>query len=138
MILDFERSTNLVLVIEETYTRLYRLNMPILSVWPTNKATLGKEYKFTIQGLSVNTYTSRSLVCSFTMAFTVVDINSMTLWKTGLTLPSTYYTNYPGELFIPLDRYILGPNITYGVKENQHPDMSAWWVLQQNETILHW
>lgn len=112
--------------------------MPILSVWPTNKATLGKEYKFTIQGLSVNTYTSRSLVCSFTMAFTVVDINSMTLWKTGLTLPSTYYTNYPGELFIPLDRYILGPNITYGVKENQHPDMSAWWVLQQNETILHW
>jgi hypothetical protein len=42
VILDFERSTNLVLVIEEGYTRLYRLNKPILSVRPTNPITLNK------------------------------------------------------------------------------------------------
>lgn len=138
VILDFERDTDLVLVIEESYTRLYRLNMPILSVWPTNNSTMGKNYTFVVQGLSVNTYTNRSLVCTFSMTFTVVNINSMAMWPTGLTLPTTYYSNYPGELFIPLNRYILGPNITYGVKENEHPDMANWWILQQNLTILHW
>ena len=42
VIVDVERSTNLVVVIEETYMRLYRINMPILSVRPTNNNTLGK------------------------------------------------------------------------------------------------
>lgn len=116
VILDFERSTNLVLVIEEGYTRLYRLNMPLLSMRPTNPSTLNKNYKFAIQGLSVNTYTGRSLVCSFSMEFTVVKVDSYLTWPTGLTLPSVYYSNYPGELFVPLTRYVLGPNITYGVK----------------------
>lgn len=42
VILDFERSTDLVLVIEPEYMRLYRLNRPILSVRPTNNNTLHK------------------------------------------------------------------------------------------------
>lgn len=83
-------------------------------------------------GLSVNTYTGQSLVCTFTMKFTVVEINNMVLWPTGRKLPEVYYANYPGELFIPLDRYVLGPNITWSVHENTHPNMSAWWILQQN------
>lgn len=126
------------LVIEEGYTRLYRLNKPFLSVRPTDPATIDKEYKFIVQGMSVNTYTGHSLICYFNIAFTVVKIDSFLTRKTGLALPSVYYANYPGELFIPLNRYVLGPNITYGVKENQHPNMSAYWILQQNETILHW
>lgn len=118
--------------------RLYRINKPMLSVRPTNNNTLGKEYDFAIIGLSVNTYNNHSLVCTHSMKFKVVDINSMDLYPTGLKLPEVYYANYPGELFIPLNRYILGPNVTWGVHETQHPNMSAYWILQQNETILHW
>jgi len=118
--------------------RLYRLNKPILSIRPSNPATLNKEFSFTVMGLSVNTYTGRSLVCSFSFKFYVVNLNSTSIWPTGRTLPEVYYANYPGELFIPLDRYVLGPNITYGVHENQHPNMSTFWILQQNDTLLHW
>ncbi len=50
------------------------------------------------------------------MVFIVVDVNSKVLWPTGLHLPDTYYANFPGELVIPLNRYIIGANITYGVQ----------------------
>lgn len=76
--------------------RLYRLNKPILSIRPTNSATLNKEYSFAVQGLSVNTYNGHSLICQFNFKFVVVNINSTTLWPTGRILPDTYYANYPG------------------------------------------
>lgn len=56
----------------------------MLSIRPTNPNTIGKEYKFYVNGLSVNTYTGRSLSCVWNVAFTVVKIDSMALWKTGL------------------------------------------------------
>lgn len=56
------------------------------------------------------------MVCMFDWKFTVVDEDSKTLWQTGLKLPDTYYANYPGELIIPLDKYIFGANVTYGVQ----------------------
>lgn len=62
----------------------------------------------------------------------------MTLWDTGLAIPKDYYANYPGQLYVPLDRYAMGPNITYSVNENDHPNMSNFWILQQNTTRLHW
>lgn len=67
--------------------RLYKLNRPMLSVMPTNPATLNNEYNFAIMGLSVNSYTGKSLVCTFSMKFTVVDINNMVLWPTGKKMP---------------------------------------------------
>lgn len=115
VIVDVEKSTNLVLVIEESYMRLYRINMPMLSIRPTMNNTLGKEYHFAVQALSINTYTNHSLACSWSLKFRVVEVTSKKLWPTGLKLPETYYANFPGELFIPLDRYIMGPNITYGI-----------------------
>jgi len=56
------------------------------------------------------------LICTFDWKFTVVDIDSKSLWPTGLTIPNTYYANFPGELVIPLDKYIFGANVTYGVQ----------------------
>lgn len=49
--------------------------------------------------------------------FTVVDVDSKALWPTGMVIPDSYYANFPGELVIPLERYVFGPNITYGVQE---------------------
>ena len=63
----------------------------------------------------------------------------MKTWTTGLKLPDSYYANFPGEFFIPLSRYVIGPNITWGVHESvPSGHMSAWWILQQNTTRLHW
>jgi len=77
-------------------------------------------------------------MCHFDIKFTVVDKNDMKMYPTGLQIPDTYYANYPGELFIPLHRYVYGPNITWNVHENEHPNMSEYWILQQNDTIIHW
>ncbi len=41
----------------------------------------------------------------------------MAIWPTGVQVPDTYYANFPGELVIPLNRYAIGANITYGVQE---------------------
>lgn len=42
---------------------------------------------------------------------------------------------------IALNRYVIGPNITWGVQEkikNETIDLPPHWVLQQNDTIIHW
>lgn len=75
------------------------------------------------------------------MVFVIVDVDSMAIWPTGLPVPDTYYANYPGELVIRLDRYVIGANITYGVQEkvkNESLNLPPHWVLQQNDTIIHW
>jgi hypothetical protein len=72
------------------------------------------------------------------MNFTVVELNSKKMFPTGFVLPQVYYATYPGELFIPLTRYVIGPNITWGVYENYHPNMSSFWILQQNDTLIDW
>jgi hypothetical protein len=84
---------------------------------PTSASDEGKEFSFSVQGVSVNPYTGHKLPCSFTMKFVVVDKNKIDLYPTGLSLPDTYYANYPGEMFIDLAPYVLGPNITYKVDE---------------------
>lgn len=139
VIIDMERATSMVLVIDPTYTRVYKLNTPIMTVYPTSQSLLNREFSFYVKGNSINTYTNHSLACTFSFKFTVVDIESMKMWPTGLKLPESYYANFPGELFIPLERYVLGANITYGVHENvTQKKASTWWVLQQNTTRLHW
>lgn len=67
-----------------------------------------------------------------------MPIDSLALWPTGLKLPDTYYANYPGQLFIPLDRYVLGANITYGVYDTYDKDPPVYYILQQNSTKIHW
>jgi len=64
---------------------------------------------------SVNEYTGDKISCSYSFVFLVVPADSLALWPTGLNLPDTYYANYPGNLYIPVDRYVFGSNITYGV-----------------------
>ena len=118
---------------------MYQLNTPMLTVYPTQQSLVGKEFSFYIAGNSINTYTNHSLACSFNLKFRVVDIESMGIYPTGLKLPETYYANFPGEFFIPLARYALGPNMTYSVHESvPSGEVSNFWILQQNTTILHW
>jgi hypothetical protein len=113
----------------------------MVTLYPSDPKTINTEFKFTIQGMSRNEYNGQSQICSYDLRFSVVDVNSMALWETGLEVPDTYYANYPGELVIPLNRYVIGANITWGVQEkikNETIDLPPHWVLQQNDTIIHW
>lgn len=87
---------------------------------------------------STNEYTNASLICTFTFKYLVVANDSLALWPTGLKLPDTYYANYPGQLFIPLDRYVFGSNITYGIFDNYDKDPPVYFILQQNSTRINW
>ena len=89
-------------------------------------------------GRSINEATGHSSVCTFDFKFTIADINSMSIYPTGMNIPDTYYANYPGELYIPLDRYLIGANITYGINETTKGSYSSHWILQQNLTIIDW
>ena len=140
-IIEFSRAHNHVFIMDEETMNNYQLDTPILTVNPTSKDTMGQDYQFSVNGLSVNSVSGVSLACSVTMKFKVVDLEDRHLYPTGFDLPKNYYANYPGELFIPLDRYVIGSNITYDVKEyldNKTGELSAHWVLQQNTTKLHW
>lgn len=64
--------------------------------------------------------------------------DSYALWPTGLTIPETYYANYPGQLFIPLDRYVLGSNITWNIVDEDDPYPPNYYILQQNTTRVFW
>jgi hypothetical protein len=63
----------------------------------------------------------------------------MAIWPTGATPPAAYYANYPGEMVVPLNRYVFGANLTWGVDERvEVGEKPAWWILQQNDTLIHW
>lgn len=70
--------------------------------------------------------------------YIVVANDTLALWPTGRKLPDTYYANYPGQLYIPLDRYVFGSNITYGVFDNYDKDPPTYFFLQQNTTLINW
>ena len=41
-------------------------------------------------------------------------------------------------MFIPLDRYALGANITYGIIYEKSQDPPEYYILQQNSTRITW
>ena len=139
VIIDFERDRNLLMVMDTEKTILYQLNIPIMSVYPTRNETMNQTYQFYVTGHSVNEASGRSMICTFTFNFTVINRDSMEIWKTGMTLPESYYANYPGELYIAMDRYLIGANITYGIDErSKNGSFANHWILQQNHTLIDW
>lgn len=135
---DMNRDNGQLMTIDTDNIIIYQISIPVVSVFPQNPTLLNKEFSFIVKGESTNEYTMESLVCTFTFKYIVVANDSLALWPTGLKLPETYYANYPGQLFIPLDRYVLGSNITYGVFDNYDKDPPVSFVLQQNTTRINW
>lgn len=134
---DFNRDTSQMMTINTDLISIYQLATPILSIKPRNPSLVFTQFNITIKAESKNEYTNDTMNCTFTFKFLVVKKDSLLPWPTGLQLPETYYTNYPGKLFVPLDRYIIGSNITYGVHFDD-PDPPVSYILQQNETLITW
>ena len=137
---DFNRDTSQFITIDTEKIELYALAAPILKIQPVDPSLAGKPFDFTVKGFSQNELnTSDSHVCTFTFSYTIVEANSTMMFPTGLKLPSTYYANFPGQLFIPLDRYVLGANITYKViGDEKHKYPPEHYVFQQNDTRVFW
>lgn len=57
----------------------------------------------------------------------------MSLWPTNVKLIEEMYINYPGRLTIDLDRYAIGPNITYEFLSLTQKDGTVWF-FKQNAT----
>jgi hypothetical protein len=114
---DFNREASQMMSIDTERITIYALATPVVSVMPTNPALAGKPFSFVVRAESRNEYTGENLPCTYSYKFMIVPIDSRAMWPTGYKLPNTYYANYPGELFIPLDRYVLGSNITFSVIE---------------------
>lgn len=135
---ELNRDNSQIMTIDTDRIAVIQISTPTVSVMPVNPNLLGKEFNFIIKGESVNEYTNESLVCTFMFKYLVVDNDSLALYPTGLKLPETYYANYPGQLFIPLDRIIFGSNITYGIYDIVDPYPPVHYILQQNDTLINW
>jgi hypothetical protein len=136
---DLNRDNSQMLVIDSDALILYQISAPRLSIIPQDPALLNKQFSFIVKAESTNEYgLELPLVCTFTYKYIVVANDSLALWPTGMRLPETYYANYPGQLFIPLDRYVFGSNITYGVFDNYDKEPPTYFFLQQNSTKISW
>lgn len=137
--IDLNRQFSFILTIDEAGIQLWELNQPRLMINPTSDTLIGSTSIFSIVGRSLNPVTGRNFSCTFTFKTAVVKADNFTLWPTGLTPSKEYFSNYPGELYIPLDRYIMGPNITWAVNETTViGELPSWWILQQNVSFVEW
>ena len=60
------------------------------------------------------------------------------MWAVGDGPPSTYSANYPGIVKMELSDYILGPNVTYQVRETQKGQLKKAKVYQQEQLNITW
>ena len=73
-----------------------------------------------------------------TINFTLLLENNRTMWPIGLTPASHYVVNYPGKIVIPLYEYVLGPNITYKIKEKQQGQIKKSKIYQNEQLNITW
>jgi hypothetical protein len=119
---DLHRDNDQLLTIDTQGLNIYQLASPYIAFVPTD-SKMERSFNVLVKAVSYNEYyPETTLVCTFTFKFQVVDEEDYSVWPTGLALPQSYYANYPGEMFIPLDRYALGANITYGIKYDKDQD----------------
>jgi len=94
--IDMNLEHNVLLSIDEDSVDTYFIDEPMITIYPTNSADENKPFKFTIKAVSVSENSGANLICSYDMMFVVVQVYSMSIWPTGLSIPDTYYANYPG------------------------------------------
>ena len=77
-------------------------------------------------------------ICSVNITVHFVERRNVSMWNTGIAVSEVMYSNYPGILSIPLQRYAFGPNITYTYMRPFSEKITAEnWVHKQNKTTVH-
>lgn len=136
--LDMNRYANELVTFDETGFKHYQINDVIIYFQQKDNTTINKTYDIEIIANSSDPIFGTPTNCTETTQVIMVEPNNMTIWPTKIALSDTYYTNYPGRLEIFLDRYVIGPNITYNVEETMiHKDLPTHWINQQNQSQVH-
>lgn len=60
------------------------------------------------------------------------------MWEVGTAPPSKFSANYPGQVKLELGEYILGPNVTYRIRENEKGELKNAKVYQQEQLVVKW
>lgn len=60
------------------------------------------------------------------------------MWPIGSAPPNFYNANYPGKIRIDLYEYVVGPNVTYRIKETQKGQLKKAKVYQQEQLNVTW
>lgn len=95
---------------------------------------LNKLRSFTFYASSSDPNTpSANVTCSITINFTLLDPNNRTMWIVGSGPPSHFSANYPGKLRLELGNYVLGPNVTYRVRETKKGQLKKAKVYQEDQ-----
>lgn len=111
------KAKSYLLVVEDDALTNYAIERPILSIKPNDKEELQNQLlNFTVVAQSTDPLSTARATCKLIVNFTVVSENNKTIWATGKTPPSFFSVNSPGDIYIPLHDYILGPNVTYEFK----------------------
>ena len=132
------KAKSYLLVVDEDKITNYALNRPMLSISPKNdEGLMNQAFNFTVNAQSTDPLSNVRVNCKLIVNFTVVSENNKTLWPTGKTPPERFSVNAPGELYVPVYEYVLGPNITYSFQAfGPHPPHS--YVLQQDQMHVFW
>jgi hypothetical protein len=104
-----------------------------------NEDLLNIVSNFTIQALSYDpSDLSQNVTCLLLVNFTLLDEFNRTMWPIGTAPPSFYNANYPGKIKIDLYEYVVGPNVTYRIKETQKDQLKKAKVYQQDQLNITW
>lgn len=84
---DFNRDSSQMMLIDTDTLQIYQLASPILTIKPRNPSLLYTQFNISLKAESRNEYTDKTMICTFSYTFLVVDSTSLVPWPTGLQLP---------------------------------------------------
>lgn len=76
--------------------------------------------------------------CSIVVNFTLLDPNNRTMWVVGNGPPPRFTANYPGKVRLELSDYVIGPNVTYRIRETKKGQLEQARVYQQDQLRVSW
>jgi hypothetical protein len=128
---DFNPELSYLMVISEEAILNFAYDDPsfILQL-DANPALFDKVRSFDLTAISSDPNSGGNLSCSLTVNFTLLEENNRTMWAVGGAPPSKFTANYPGVVKLELGEYILGPNVTYRIKETQKGQLKKAKVYQ--------
>lgn len=100
---------------DEEGISLYQISAPVLSLSLGEESKVGKSEDVVLIATSTDPNVEDKSQCQMRFKVNFVRSDDLTIYEEGFDTTANYSTNNPGELRINLDRYVLGPNITYSL-----------------------
>lgn len=134
--IEFDRDNSRLYIADEQGLTLTSLNEARLLLHYLEASMIGKQITVTVQAKSTDPHSNVSLLCQEVFTAILVSKENMTLFPSGMTPTSVYSVNYPKPLTIPLNEYVIGPNIEYQLKNKKGDDIPTYWINKVNKTSI--